>query len=113
MSIRKTRFAELGYEQHAPGLWRIMSLDTPAAVGPHYASKAELLADLERYATFYGCNGPSRIIDMLARNELRGFIETEVKKGTSDQDIAAAVKSYGFSDENLVQLIREAIQGIR
>ena len=26
-----------------------------AAVGPHYASKAELLGDLARYAAAYGC----------------------------------------------------------
>lgn len=60
MSIRKTRFPELGYEQHAPGLWRIIALDTGSAVGPHYPSKTELLADLERYAQEYGCPDAAR-----------------------------------------------------
>lgn len=50
-----TRFAELGYEQHGPKLWRVVTTDTGSAVGPQYATKAELLADLERYAADYGC----------------------------------------------------------
>ena len=55
-SNRPTRFAELAYANHAPGLWRIIATDTDQAVGPFYASKAELLADLDRYATSFGCN---------------------------------------------------------
>jgi len=55
VSVRKTRFSELGYEQHAPDLWRIIALDGNAAVGPHYKSQAELLGDLKRYAREYGC----------------------------------------------------------
>lgn len=55
-TIRPTRYLELGYRNDGRGLWRIYALDgTPAAVGPHYASKAELLADLNRYAKEYGC----------------------------------------------------------
>lgn len=57
-TIRPTRFAELGYRQDAPGLWRIYDItdaSRPAAVGPQYRSKAELLADLERYAALFGC----------------------------------------------------------
>lgn len=49
-SIRPTRFPELGYRMDGPGLWRIYDTDTESAVGPQYATKAELLADLERYA---------------------------------------------------------------
>ena len=52
---RTTRFAELGYRNEAHGLWRIVALDGEQSVGPYYASKAELLADLERYAREYGC----------------------------------------------------------
>ncbi len=52
--MRKTRFKELGYAKHAPNLWRILDSDTGAAIGPHYRTKAELLADLERYAREYG-----------------------------------------------------------
>lgn len=61
--IHKTRYPELGYEQHDKGLWRIMALPEGQAVGPHYASKAELLADLNRFASDYGLNGPSHLLD--------------------------------------------------
>lgn len=55
-TIRPTRFKELGYSNHAPGLWRIIDNETGCAVGPHYISKGELLADLNRYAAQYGCS---------------------------------------------------------
>lgn len=47
---RPTRFKELGYEQHARNLWRIIDMDGCRPVGPQYATRMELLADLERYA---------------------------------------------------------------
>ena len=53
-TIRPTRYAELGYRQDGPRLWRIYA-ETGHAIGPCYASKAELLADLDRYAHDYGC----------------------------------------------------------
>lgn len=56
-TIRPTRFPELGYRNDGRGLWRIYDVGTPgraAAVGPHYASKAELMGDLARYAADYG-----------------------------------------------------------
>lgn len=52
--MNPTRFKELGYVKVAPGLWRIVSREDGAAIGPHYPSKAELMADLERYAIEYG-----------------------------------------------------------
>ena len=54
MSAR-TRFSDLSYRCDAPGLWRIVATDTDSSIGPYYASKAELLSDLERYAKEYGC----------------------------------------------------------
>jgi hypothetical protein len=55
--IRPTRYPELGYRQDGPSLWRIYALGDgrPAGVGPQYRTRAELLADLDRYATDYGC----------------------------------------------------------
>lgn len=61
--IRPTRFASLGYRCDGHGLWRIYDVDdrdSMAAVGPFYRTKAELLADLERYASEYGCPETSR-----------------------------------------------------
>jgi hypothetical protein len=49
-TYRPTRFAGLGYEKHGHGLWRMIDTSTGNAVGYHYETKAELLADLERYA---------------------------------------------------------------
>ena len=51
----KTRFAELSYEKQGNGNWRIIALETGAAVGPQYPTRMELLADLPRYAADYGC----------------------------------------------------------
>lgn len=54
-TIVPTRFPELGYTKVAPGLWRCVDITSLAEyqfvpfVGPHYRTKAELLADLERY----------------------------------------------------------------
>lgn len=56
--LRATRFLDtLAYRCDGPNLWRFYDItgDKPAAVGPQYQSKAELLADLERYARGFGC----------------------------------------------------------
>ena len=56
--IRPTRYATLGYRCDGRGLWRVYDVDdreSPAAVGPQYRTKMELLADLARYASEYGC----------------------------------------------------------
>jgi hypothetical protein len=57
ISVRPTRFKELGYRSDGRNLWRFYDItgDREAAVGPHYVSKDELLGDLERYAREYGC----------------------------------------------------------
>jgi len=56
--MTQTRYAELAYEQRGTNLWRIIST---AAIGPHYKSRAELLADLDRFAREYGATeiGPT------------------------------------------------------
>ena len=51
--MNDTRFPELGYTNIADH-WRIIDTKTGAAVGPQYETKAELLADLERFATVFG-----------------------------------------------------------
>lgn len=56
-AARPTRFAELSYRQQARALWRFVDNETGAAVGPHYRTKDELFADLERYACLFGCAG--------------------------------------------------------
>jgi hypothetical protein len=46
-----TRFAELGYRRDFENCWRFVCIETDASVGPQYRTKAELLADLGRYAS--------------------------------------------------------------
>jgi hypothetical protein len=53
-SIRPTRYPELGYRNDGHKLWRIYVVEDEATIGPHYATKAELLADLYRFAKEYG-----------------------------------------------------------
>ena len=54
--LHKTRFENLCYTHIAAGLWRfVVTADgMENAVGPHYATRAELLADIVRYAAAYG-----------------------------------------------------------
>jgi hypothetical protein len=52
----KTRFDEIRFHQPFPGVWRFVDAED-RDVGPQYATRAELLADLERYAAEYGCVG--------------------------------------------------------
>ena len=52
----RTRYAELSYEEQARDLWRIIDTSTGAAVGPQYKSRAELLADLDRFAREFGAS---------------------------------------------------------
>lgn len=56
ITIHKTRVADMGYGRIEPGLWRFIDMQDGrgAVVGHQYATKAELLADCERYLTEYG-----------------------------------------------------------
>ena len=56
--VVRTRFPELAY-QHRGDHWRILDVTGggESGVGPQYPTRAELLADLERYAAAFGCAG--------------------------------------------------------
>lgn len=49
-----TRFPELSYAKTG-NVWRFVDNSTGRVVGPSYRTKAELLADVERYAKLFGC----------------------------------------------------------
>lgn len=53
----KTRFPELSYTNDGPDFWRFCASEDGVEVGQIYKTKAALLADLERYAAEYGCEG--------------------------------------------------------
>jgi hypothetical protein len=60
IKIHSTQYAGLGYANTNPAgvaLWRVIDQHDKgreASVGPLYKSKAELLADLPRYAATWG-----------------------------------------------------------
>ena len=55
-TLRQTRYPELCYMQQDRNLWRFVYVGEgcESVVGPQYRTKAELLADLERYAREWG-----------------------------------------------------------
>lgn len=53
--MNTTRFKDIGYRRDAPNLWRFVDMSTDASIGPQFRTKAELLADLNRFATLFGC----------------------------------------------------------
>ena len=54
--VHPTRFELMGFCNFAPSHWQFVDLSDGkiAQVGPIYRSKAELLADCERYCTQFG-----------------------------------------------------------
>jgi len=52
--IKQTRYPELGLANCGRACWRIVDRSTNQVVGPIYGTKAELLADLDRYAAVFG-----------------------------------------------------------
>jgi len=78
--ITKTRYAELGVTRIDRSTWRFVAMDGEAPVGPFYRTKTEALADLERYAAFYGC--PDAIVAIETRAQCehgneKGYCLTE------------------------------------
>lgn len=59
MKIRDTRYPELGYASPLGKVWRFVDKSTGRGIGPFYTTKAELLADLERFAAVFGADKPT------------------------------------------------------
>ena len=55
IKYQPTRFKELGYYNWGR-CWCFLDRETESQVGYTYQSRAELLADLDRYAKEFGCN---------------------------------------------------------
>jgi hypothetical protein len=63
--LYKTRFTEIGFTLNWPGDWRFVDLsdaqdgnkDNMHCVGQSYPTKEQLIANIERYAAEYGCEG--------------------------------------------------------
>ena len=77
---RPTRFPGLFYDEAAKGLWRIMDADG-AGIGQLYASKAELLADLDRYAAdYFGTPNPRMVALTAQRDAMREALTSVVNR---------------------------------
>lgn len=83
----KTRYHELTYHQAFRGLWRIIG-PQGAEIGPHYASKAELLADLDRFAAEYGCDGAFDETSALRARIAK--LEAALRAAIGDVELSAA-----------------------
>jgi hypothetical protein len=57
LTTYRTKYRELGYTRLDASTWQFVSLEDGAQVGRHYPSRASLMADLENYASMYGCDG--------------------------------------------------------
>lgn len=54
--VYMTRYPELSFDRF-DHIWRFIDESTGNRIGPSYRSKAELLADLPRFAEQFGCAG--------------------------------------------------------
>lgn len=93
--LRPTRYPELGYFEHG-STWRIATTEDGAPVGPAYTSKAELLADLDRYAREYLGHADPR--DSRIRE-----LEEALRRIVSPEGLAPVEcegRDYGCSVEN-------------
>ena len=106
-TITPTRYPELGIAQHGPGLWRIISDGDyyKGATGPHYATKGEAFADLDRFASLYGATGAepyspesarllARVAELEADNKaLRDALERIRGYESNYQDTASGIEA--------------------
>ena len=105
MKWSKTRFPELGYADTGHGVWRIIDTDGGCAVGPFYATKAELLANLESYAVDFGCAVPRRQDELVKALEFTLNSIENRKKG-----LLTPAKD-GSDWATVENVIREALKG--
>jgi hypothetical protein len=74
-----TRFPTLFYANLGRSFWSFFVKDEGdthyARVGPNYATKAELLGDLTRYARDYGLEAPVSLSDKLRSRQSKSHTE--------------------------------------
>lgn len=100
--MAKTRYKELDYVNNGDH-WRFVDTSSGSTVGPLYKTKAELLADMDRYAHNFGCDGAynpqqQKIDDLLAACQLaevtiKRLAKTDSANGTLDVIRAAIAKA--------------------
>jgi hypothetical protein len=95
LKIRDTRYAELGYAQIDNFTWQHIDKSTGSQVGPQHRTKAGLLADTDRYAFFFGCDGatePLNPVNADLLQSLRDMIAVfEERIGGPDAQVGASI----------------------
>ena len=110
-TLYKTRFTEIGFTLNSPGDWRFVDLsdaqdgnkDHMHCVGASYATKAELLASVERYAAEYGCDGanwltpPAETLAQIAKQYLSiPTLETRLSDSLDFYDLNVTAIRYAL-----------------
>ena len=110
-TLHKLRFSEIGYTLNSPGDWRFVDLsdaqdgnkDHMHCVGASYATKAELLASVERYAAEYGCEGanwltpPAETLAQIAKQYLSiPTLETRLSDSLDFYDLNVTAVRYAL-----------------
>ena len=110
-TLYKTRFTEIGFTLNSPGDWRFVDLsdaqdgnkDHMHCVGASYATKAELLASVERYAAEYGCEGanwltpPAETLAQIAKQYLSiPTLETRLSDSLDFYDLNVTAVRYAL-----------------
>ena len=114
MHVNKTCYKELGYAQCDKGLWRIVDLTDGEmqCIGPHYKTKAELLANLDRYAGQFGCKAAPEqtslqtlqtLLDMA--NEALSSVLHQLGTDSDLDDKVSAPEKY----DSLTELVRKTL----
>jgi hypothetical protein len=109
--LYKTRFTEIGFTLNSPGDWRFVDLsdaqdgnkDHMHCIGASYATKAELLASVERYAAEYGCDGanwltpPAETLAQIAKQYLSiPTLETRLSDSLDFYDLNVTAIRYAL-----------------
>ena len=109
--LYKTRFTEIGFTLNSPGDWRFVDLsdaqdgnkDHMHCVGASYATKAELLSSVERYAAEYGCDGanwltpPAETLAQIAKQYLSiPTLETRLSDSLDFYDLNVTAIRYAL-----------------
>jgi len=110
-TLYKTRFTEIGFTLNSPGDWRFVDLsdaqdgnkDHMHCIGASYATKAELLASVERYAAEYGCDGanwltpPAETLAQIAKQYLSiPTLETRLSDSLDFYDLNVTAIRYAL-----------------
>lgn len=108
--MNKTRYKELAYEDQGPQVWRFIDTSTNRAVGPIYATRAELLADLPRYANQFGCEAASADLVGLLKLAATRMEQAEIKLQYSNDNACKMLADFIRCDLLTIRAALDRVQ---